>query len=544
VAGPALVCLLFLFGLSGAGRAWAQPSPFLRYSDLESGPQTGGQANKGVFVTVYGRGFGAASGASFVTVGGGAADNYPLWSDTKIVFQLGPAAATGDIVVHVGGAPSNGLPFTVRTGNIYFVSTTGNDGNAGTFSAPWGTIRRARDAMAAGDTTYLMDGVSQTSGGDPIAQEAALGIDSGGTAGRPKALVAYPGATVTIGSSGLSDGIRVPFFSVTDYVISGLNLVAQTSAISLQGEGVDVSSVNLARWRIVGNRISCPPGNATTGCVTVWTWSAFKFLGNEITDTGLPPASIKQYHAVYFANGYGLELAWNWIHDNRTCHALQLHDDEGVIYDVSVHDNLIHGDNCSGINFSTVSPSQGKVEAYNNVIRDVGNGPVPPDGTSGMACVYVTGYYPLASGFVDVFNNTCVNAGAMGFNASRGAFVRLPDAPSLYLRLHNNVVRQFGQPYIALGSDALVVGSHNLWFGFVTAPPLLVANIEADPQFANLATRDLHLLPASPAVDSGLPNGLMRDRDSNPRDTEPDRGAYELPGSAADDLIFADGFEG
>jgi len=54
--------------------------PRIFFSDLESGANTGGQNNKGVWVTIWGKGFGATQGTSTVTVGGGAADNYPLWS--------------------------------------------------------------------------------------------------------------------------------------------------------------------------------------------------------------------------------------------------------------------------------------------------------------------------------------------------------------------------------------------------------------------------------------------------------------------------------
>src|SRR5438309_11348703 len=124
--------------------------PRIFFSDLESGPNVGGQKNLGVWVTIWGKGFGAERGASTVTIGGGAAAEYAIWSDTKITFQLGRAAKTGDIVVTVrektaragagqsvvitsnrtgqanvgtnsGGekTSSNGLPFTVRPGKIY-----------------------------------------------------------------------------------------------------------------------------------------------------------------------------------------------------------------------------------------------------------------------------------------------------------------------------------------------------------------------------------------------------------------------------------------
>src|ERR1700743_3062504 len=75
--------------------------PRIFFSDLESGPDTGGQNNNGVWRDSWGKGFGAAQGTSTVTVGGGAVPNYPLWSDGKIIFQLGAPAATGSIIVNV-----------------------------------------------------------------------------------------------------------------------------------------------------------------------------------------------------------------------------------------------------------------------------------------------------------------------------------------------------------------------------------------------------------------------------------------------------------
>src|SRR5256885_16551998 len=75
--------------------------PRIFFSDLESGPNTGGQNNHGVWVTIWGKGFGAERGKSTVTIGGGEAADYPIWTDTRITFQLGPAAKTGEIVVRV-----------------------------------------------------------------------------------------------------------------------------------------------------------------------------------------------------------------------------------------------------------------------------------------------------------------------------------------------------------------------------------------------------------------------------------------------------------
>src|SRR3954469_5814278 len=109
---PAILC-----GQAGPS-APAQTSPRIFFSDLDSGPNIGGQKNLGVWVTIWGKGFGAERGASTVTIGGGAAAEYPIWTDTRITFQLGPAARTGDIVVSVRekaarageGQPTAGMP--------------------------------------------------------------------------------------------------------------------------------------------------------------------------------------------------------------------------------------------------------------------------------------------------------------------------------------------------------------------------------------------------------------------------------------------------
>lgn len=516
--------------------AGAASALHLRFTDLTSGPRTGGQSNKGAFVTVYGRGFGSARGGSFVTIGGGQADNYPLWTDGRITFQLGEAAASGDVVVHVGGAASNGLPFTVRPGTIYFVSPRGSDGARGDFEHPWRTVVKAKNAMGPGDISYLMDGVQET--GDEN-YSASLSIEDGGLPDRPKALVAYPGATATIGGS-QEHGIRVPWIDVTanDWVVAGLRLRAREAALAIGFS---------RRWRVVGNDISCPGGDGQSGCAGASLSSDIAFLGNEVHHSGRQPASGKQYHAVYFSTDVNrVEVAWNWIHDNTTCHAIQFHssplcspscgasDTTGRNqFDLSVHDNLIHGDLCSGINFATVDPSRGRVEAYNNVIYDVGNGPTPSDGLSGANCVFMPGYTnngPPGRGTVEVYHNTCVNTGAANPSGPGGAIMAGPGEGGLILNLRNNVIYQSAAPYLAAWSEASVLrGSNNLWFGQGGGPRQLTANASGDPLFVDLAARDLRLRPGSPAIDAGAGTGLARDFDGRPRDARPDLGAYEAP---------------
>ncbi|HLK09740.1 MAG TPA: choice-of-anchor Q domain-containing protein [Candidatus Angelobacter sp.] len=547
------LALLLVLPLSLA----AQSPPRIFFSDLESGPNIGGQKNLGVWVTIWGKGFGAERGASTVTIGGGAAADYPIWTDTKITFQLGPAAKTGPIVVNLkgksGSGASNALPFTVRAGKIYFVAVNGSDWRNGSFQTPWKTIVHAKDRMSAGDVTYIKDGVAQTSE-DHFTAYLSMDRDGGNNSGKPgapKALVAYPGAHATIGKAyGLDYGIRTPNIQArADYwAISQLHIIGGKQAIDMGGMG----------WKIVGNDIECPGGDGQVGCVQASGASGIKFYGNEVHNAGAGTVASKFYHAVYFSTDSNhIDVGWNHIHDNMTCRAVQFHssplcrpdcgarDQTGHDqFDLHVHDNLIHGDSCNGINFATVDPSKGPVEAYNNVIYHVGVAD-PKDGGGAFSCIYVAGITntgPAGTGTVEVFNNTlydCAANRSRNADGSRGAFS--VGAAGLTMRLRNNIVYQLpGEVYLD-GNKAQITGEKNLCFGAGNGPEQTAGNINADPQFVDLGKFDFHLRGASPAKDSGvavLPDNPFvmsksgatdKDGVARPQGKAFDLGAYEAP---------------
>ncbi|HEV7551523.1 MAG TPA: IPT/TIG domain-containing protein, partial [Candidatus Angelobacter sp.] len=430
--------VLFMSLLLSAAIVFAQAAPpRIFFSDLESGANSGGQNNNGVWVTIWGKGFGATQGSASVTVGNGAVASYPLWSDGKIIFQLGAGAKSGSIIVNMPGiGSSNGLPFTVRTGNIFFVATTGNDANTGTFASPWKTIVKAKNTIAAGDTAYIGDGVAQTSE-DTFTAYLSMdkqGASNSGTATAPKALIAYPNATATVGvAGGLHYGIRTPNIGTHEdyWIISQLHIIGGTQAMDIGGIG----------WRIIGNEMQCPGADDQVGCFEMSEGNQAKFYGNDVHNAGINPTSSKFYHAVYFSTDSNhVDVGWNHIHDNFTCRALQFHssplctpscgaaDTTGFDqYDLHVHDNLIHGDNCNGINFATVDPSKGPVEAYNNLIYNVGRMD-PLQLGAAFSCIYVAGITNngvAGTGTVEVFNNTlsdCAANNSANASGSRGAF--------------------------------------------------------------------------------------------------------------------------
>ena len=168
-------------------------------------------------------------------------------------------------MVNVSGkGASNGLPFTVRAGNIFFVSSGGADTNEGSFASPWATIPKAKNTLAGGrhrlHRHHAGDTVSQTTRRPSSSYNCALGMSvndgtNAGTAAAPKALVAYPGATATVGvASGIERGILTPGITGTfDYwVIAGFMLLGAVEALDFEGQANG--------WRVVGNDISCPNG--------------------------------------------------------------------------------------------------------------------------------------------------------------------------------------------------------------------------------------------------------------------------------------------
>jgi hypothetical protein len=508
------------------------------FTDLISGPSTGGQADNGAFVTVYGNGFGSTQGTSTVTIGGGTADNYPIWTNTKITFQLGAAAKTGDVVVNVASkGASNGLPFTVRSGNIYFVSGKGSDGADGSFATPWATIPQAKNSLKTGDIAYLGasagDAVSQTTLDASSSYDCALGmsVDDGtnaGTADAPKALVLYPGATATIGAeSGLERGILTPAIRGTfDYwVISGLTLRGTVEALDMEGTPNG--------WRVIGNDISCPNGTGESGCVTGGPTN-LAFYGNVVHDAAANVTTVtKYYHGIYFGSDH-LDLGWNTVENGKTCRGIQFHNTGGDNeYDLHVHDNVIHDTICDGLNFATVDPSKGTVEAYNNIIYDVGTGPDPADGASDYACIYVAGETDdggAGGGTVQLYDNTLYDCGSLSSSTDSGAFNNGGGNPMLKMNLVNNLVYATGgKAYLAKDSAAgLVTGSNNLWFGGGATPAGETASVTADPMLVSPTTFDFHLTAGSPAIGRGIPTTALFDFDGNPRGSSFDIGAYQF----------------
>jgi len=575
--------LLGALALASPG-LWAQ-APVLFFSDITSGPNTGGEDGNGAYVTIYGNYFGASQGSSTATAGGGIMINCKIWGAAwlwyqKIACQLGPGAASGNLVVTVNGRSSNPLPFTVTSGNIYFVSSAGSDNNPGTFASPWGTLLNARNVMQPGDITYAMNGVSQ-SGDDGTGWDSAFLLSGGGqgnwcsASGPPRALVAYPGATATIGNptGGMPDfGLRTSDCQ-GNYVFAGIAFRGQAPA--QPGGG--------ANYRFVASDITCPYTQGAGGgaCFATSQASYIYFYGNHVYNAGTVDASAL-FQGVYFStDSNNVEMGWNLVENVHGCRGVQVHssplgsggpsDPTGHDqYSISIHDNTVHDTQCDGIIVDTVDPSQGPVSLYNNVIYNAGKGPGNPEESGGWNCINIPGGTengPNGSGTVEIFNNTLFACGTFAnppYASDNNGIAENGDesegAPAIYVHTRNNLIYSVatalypaGVPYFVVWNPVTgglcantdicpwLYGTNNLLYG--SGPPVtnlteIVASVNENPLVASTALPDLHLTSSSPAGRAGsIIGGIAvygidntgRDHDGLTRPAIPAIGAYEIP---------------
>jgi hypothetical protein len=571
------ILLLAVVVLAGASRAGAQtPAPMIFFTDLTGGPNSGGESVSGyagAYITIYGNNFGASQGTSTVTWNGQnclrvvpATGSYTGWGTSyfwyqKIVVQLGSSctAGTGNFVVTVNGAASTspsssisgtaipGAQFTVRsTGNIYCVSTSGSDSNSGAFGSCWATPAHAISTMAAGAIAYVENGVTQAA---ETAFGAVVNIEGnpGGTSTNPIALVTYPGATATIGAlnAGVQYAVRIPQIgdSPAWYTVAGLTLRGD--------EALEIAGAS--DMRFVANDISCDSATGF-GCAHVDTTKIVWMYGNNLhdvgsqcaTNSGNPTGSACKFHGYYYTtNTIHVDHGWNITNMDPSgsvdggCYGVQFYSTGGADqYDLHVHDSLFKNIVCGAINFSTVNPDAGTVEAYNNVLFHVGTGP-DPSGTSAAYYGVGTAAMSTHTNPVLVYNNSMYDVGSRGNVTNSNACVNA----TIATKIVNNVcqITGSGEQYMTTNSSAidcaLFSGSDNDWYG--NSGPLCASSVSAslnvNPLFTSTVSGSQNLFPQASSPVFGAGTGAQvsaYDIEGLRRPSPPSMGAYELSAGA------------
>jgi Secretion system C-terminal sorting domain len=511
-------------------------TPYICFTDLTSGPSSGNSDNSqpgqlagqdGAIVTLWGKNLGATQAGSQVLVGGqnvriyswrnatAPADVHSRLGLQMIEFQIPGTLSNGvtDIKVVVGGVTSNALSFTIRDGNIYFLKTTGNDNTGnGSWANPWATLDNltntgALDKITVGDIIYLCDGVTHTvNAGD----RAAIDLGNPGTVVSPKAIIGYPGANASIGSSAFekSYALWVSGFGPTiNWVISKLHLTAASDAAAMYHG-----------FRVIGNKITAPNGDGPSGAVPGQGNNLY-LLGNELTNIGFAGTS-KLYHPIYFqsaelCSGLRLptesnrEIAWNDIHDNLSFDGINIYRECGssaYMTNHRVHDNYILNQTGCGIRIGDYVV--GENWFYNNVVINAGLGPDPTTEEAMHIPVYIHPGWNDTTTLIHFYNNTIHGGGFTGGAAWASSMVGFANTHPFALDFRNNIIVSTiaGVEYLnpALSVPAGGV-EKNIWHGAGAAPSWDINPIAANPLFANAAGNNFHLLNGSPGVNAATP---------------------------------------
>jgi len=265
---------------------------------------------------------------------------------TGETLYLGPSSVPSPASVSVTAVsqadPTKSASATVtieapsRSGVTSYVSTTGNDSNAGTLSAPWRTIQHAANSVHPGDTVQVMGGVYNESVTIPGSGNATLGYITFESA---------PGQTAILDGTGLNlrKGQQFGLFTLRTnsyIVIKGFeirNFQSSTGGavpvgIDFEGSGSNVEILNNHIHNIVQTLGTCNSANAL----------AMAIYGTQA------PASINN-----------VTISGNELDHNTTGCSENMSLDGNVQYFV-VTNNLVHDNDNIGIDnigFEGVSPN-------------------------------------------------------------------------------------------------------------------------------------------------------------------------------------------
>jgi len=218
-------------------------------------------AAAGTTVTISGSNFGASQGSSTVTFNGTSAGTSSAWNANSITIKVPTGATTGNIVVTVSGAASNGTAFTVAPA---ISALSANSGKAGTAL----TITGLNFGASQGNSTVTFNGVPAGAASTWSTTSITVTIPNTGTTGNIVVTVAglaSNGSPFTVGPviTSLSSSSGTPGTALT---ITGLNFGATQGSSTITFNGVAAGSAST--WSASSITVNIPNG-ATTGNIVV-----------------------------------------------------------------------------------------------------------------------------------------------------------------------------------------------------------------------------------------------------------------------------------
>lgn len=525
----------------------AQIGPLVLYTDLLSGPNSGGENNNGAYLSIFGKNFGHPSGMGTITrvfIGGAEVADYRY---------LGPSQGRPDIqqlTVQVGAlgnsAPGGSLPievqvgklksryftpqtFMVNPGRILFVSLTGDDATAvaDDIKHPWRHVQTSQGASTGawgaarpGDVIVMRGGLWTDIGFGASGRSYFVKLD--GNAGAPPAgdsdtgpisFTSYPTEKVVIHPPvsavyGVFDGLK----SRNPHDAQGNPKYSQWITISnlvISTGGINDGPINLEtgsnHWRVVNNDLSAPDAVTNRAGGVTGNGTDEEVLGNRIHDVagvGSRGETLLD-HGIYIDSGSHWELAYNLIENITGGNGIQLYNSGHVtptIDHINIHHNWIHDVNKHGLNIGNTSGLG--ILIWSNVVYNT------------KAGCWRNNSVDLQG--ARIWNNTFYNCNTDAKYPDAAAVmndVKNLEAP-ITMDFRNNIIcpskasGKYTGGEAGLGPQGVrVTGGKNIWFNGNNVGSTVFDSgaIHANPLFvrADGKSPDFHLRRTSPAIRDG-----------------------------------------
>ncbi|CAN5451747.1 hypothetical protein BH11PSE11_BH11PSE11_02650 [soil metagenome] len=583
----ALFLFAALLALLPGAHAQLITTPLVLYTDIVSGPNTGGENNKGIYLSIFGKNFGSTGLGTTVRVyiNNVEVDNYRYLGASKgrpdiqqLTVQIGALGSPTPgiplpIKVSVNGIDSNtDQTFIVNPGRILFVDNVGgNDATAviGDITKPYRYVQTpalytggAWSQVVKGDFIVMRGHGNANPWTDVGFQNYFMRYrDKSGSAPTGAsntgaiALMGYPGEDVYIRgllTNGMTGGC---ISAINGESFTGLGQWAVITNLRIDCEGYDgpiSQQIFGHNWRVVNNDLAASTAPRTGASIPrmagiTGNGNNSFWYGNHIHDI---QGSGGECHGVYIDGDGSYDIGYNNIHDIRDGNGFQVYVNGGngstMSNNVSLHHNLIHDISKHGVNVA--DGMRNNLKVWNNV-------------------VYNVDYAALRFNSLDlvgakIYNNTFYNTNRL-HNSSYGAVMNTWQLPATAVDIQNNIFYvATGTPYDSgMASNEFPYNSgtfgvpgtiaHNLWFNGTGGTSFDSSPVVANPQFANAAGADFHLLVASPAIGVGasvVTSFVANDYDgSTARSVPIDIGAFQhgvvtaatVPGAPAIGLATA-----
>ncbi len=543
---------------SPTGAPPIEGAPLILYTDITSGPNSGGENNKGIYLSIFGKNFGSSGlGTSVkVFINDVEVDHYRSLGIARarpdigrITVQIGaignPASgAKLPIKVVVGGVVSNtDLSFTVNPGNIYFVDPvngvdTATTNTGGGFSDPFKTVQKpagltlafaivpasttgAWGRLRAGDFVVMRGGSYATVGSANQINDEGFFVDAlnksgcpvgtncpegGGTSSGPITFMGYPGETAFVDRSNSGTGVFGGGFSSAD------------STRQLQGKGAWINVTNLkiesgfADGAVNTQRAEDNPLGAN-----------WRVVNNEMTGFSCLNITLCRGGAIA-GSGEGNFWVGNYGHDiydtpdaNTSLENHGIYIGGGGSYEIAynVFANIKGG---NGIQVQAFYKTVIRLDIHHNEIRDIGkHGLNFVAGTGANTAVWNNLIYNTdfsgvrfnddALSNFKLYNNTFYNIGILGNQASGTMLTNDSTAQTAGMYdIRNNIfvanvktIYNNGNGNYAFKASTV---SNNLWYGAGPAPAFDLAAKSVDPNFIT-AGSNFRLASGSSAINAG-----------------------------------------